>query len=227
MGIVVADYASAMKDLLSTGAQALGLDGFDALPVSSENLGLAQAITDELAAATVSHAIVSGVAPSTGGPLQNGAAAAGVIAGMSPVNLAKNIGDAMGGFATLPATGQAKVTAMATAIATHIMTLGQVVFAPGTIEGTCTNTATSAGTFTSDESTGGKIIGLAGPILADLMVDLTVAPAVNPMLLGLCNGICNYLLTNAEVAYAAGDCTGTAPIGGGPIVAVGTGGKIS
>ena len=213
MAMVVSDFADALKSSL----------GFGAFATSSQNTGLAKAVIDEMQAALVNNApgTITGVAPSSGGPLINGAGTLGLITGMTPVSLAARMIAEMGFAFPSP-----EVIQMATAICTHLQTTGSVSFAPGNITGNCTNTPVSPGALIG-EGTGGMIVNLSGPVLAALIA-ISYGGIVSPELLSFSNAFVNYIMSNAEVTYATGTVTGTCSAGGGPIIAgTGVGGLIA
>jgi len=180
--------------------------------------GWCQAIMDELLTnAVVANApgTITGQAPPSGGSLLNGEGSDGLIADLDEANLADNIAANTG----KPKT--ADVENFAAAITEHIMTLGRVVFASGNITGVCTNTPPPPppglpGTFTGSGSDG-EVQDLDGPTLALLVKDKVGYPSVTPELETYCTAIVDYIMDNAEVTYTL--CTGTAPAGGGDIIA--------
>lgn len=206
--------------------------GFGAFPTSSENAGLTEAIIEEIKMAEFILPLATGTAPSSGGELELGAAVGGLIVPgtLDPVRLAEGIAQKLGKpippAVDIIATPQ--VIAQAAAIVTHLSTC-TVTFFPESIEGECTNTPTSPGTFTGSGS-GGKILGLVGPVLADLMFDLGATLELpSPTLIPYCTAITLYIMAAAEVTFADATILGTAPAGGGPILPppapMGTGGK--
>lgn len=211
MAMVVADLADELKDGL----------GFGAKPTSAETTGLSLSIITEFQIALVNHPIVSGVAPSSGGPLTLGAAAGGIITGMTPASLAGNMKSNMG-----KPSVTAKLLGMATAMTTHFMT-GVVNFASGTITGICTNTAVSPGPLTLGAGAGGIIAGYSGPALATLMASAMGFPSVSSELQAFCTKLVDYIMANSQTDYGTGSINGPCPAGGGPVVAVGIGGLIS
>lgn len=201
--MVVADFADVLKSSL----------GFGAFATSSQNTGLAKAVIDEMQAAIVSNApgTITGIAPSSGGPLVNGAGTLGLITGMTPVSLAARMVTEMGFAFPSP-----EVIQMATAICTHLQTTGSVTFAPGTITGICTNTVVSPGIL-HGLATGGTIVNLSGPALAALIA-VSYGGVISPELLSFSNAFVNYIMSAAEVQYLLDTLTAICPAGGGPII---------
>ena len=210
--LVASDLADLMKD-------ALGFGDFD---TSDENLGFAEAIVEHLQTAVVNHlpGSILGIAPPSGGPLTNGEAVP------VPGNILLVPADLVAGLSAKLGQSTPEIAGIAEAISEHFLTAG-VQFETGDITGTCTNTPASPGALIG-EGTGGKIVFLSGPILAAEMADGINQPSVSPELLELANAIVDYVGDNAEVSYATGTVTGTAPAGGGPIPdGAGTGGTIA
>lgn len=200
--------------------------GFAAEPNSSQIVGVAQSIVDELGMAAVTFlpntingtAPPSGGPPPDGGPLIGGTGAGGTIAGPTGATLAAKM-VANCGFPSTP-----QLTGWCGAIATHLIT--GIVTLP-TVTGTCTNTPTSLGVLIG-EATGGLISGLVGPALAATMASGLGQPGPSPQLLQFANDFVSYIMSNAEVTFVTGTITAIAPAGGGPITAgAGSGGTIS
>jgi hypothetical protein len=203
-----------MADLLKTGL------GFGALPTSAETLGMSTAIIAEFALGVVSHApgTVTGTAPGSGGPLIGGAAAGGLIAGMTPASLAANMQTFMGKPLITP-----ELLGMATGMVTHFL-LGLVGFS--TITGVCGNSATSPGPLVG-EGSGGLISGYDGTAMATLIATAMGKGLPTFELVQMCTELVNYIMSEAEVTYVTGQVTGTCSAGGGPIAAgAGVGGVI-
>lgn len=214
MGLVASDLADAIKNAL----------GFSTLATTSETVGMAKAIIDELTInGLVNNAsgTITGIAPSSGGPLSNGAGSGGVISGLTGASLANRMKTEMG-----KPSISSPLLQMATSIANHLLT-GIVSFASTKITGICTNTSSNPGPLTNGAGTDGVISGLSGTVLANDMKS-GFGGTVSPELLAMCNAIVNYIMTNGVVAYLSGSVTATCSAGGGPItLGTGVGGKIS
>jgi len=212
MAMVVADLADALK---------VGL-GFGAEPTSSETIGMATAIINELGVGIVAHLIgeITGTAPSPSGPtLSDGAATGGLITGMTGASLADKMKTEMG-----KSSVSSELLDMATEIADHLST-ATIEFAAGDITGICAHTPTVPGPLVG-EGTGGTLQGLSGPTLASALAG--VFGSLSPELSDLCNALIDYISNNAEVTYSTGSVTGTCPAGGGSILlGAGVGGSIS
>jgi hypothetical protein len=190
-------------------------------PPTAQVLGMAKSIVNELKVAGIVNippGMVVGVAPSSGGPLTNGAASNGIILGPNAASLTGQFVANMGLAGASP-----QILAMANAICTHIMT-GKVTFAPNKVTGACSNTPVSPGALTG-AAVGGTIIGLSGSAMAQLMG--SAFGGVSPQLLAKCNAICTYIMANAQVSFIMGTIVGVCSAGGGPVAAgAGTGGTI-
>lgn len=186
---------------------------------SSEMKGLAKAVIEEMTQnGLVTHApmTISGVAPSSGGPLTAGVGAGGLIAGLTPATLVLKMVKNMGKPGPTP-----QLTGMASAICTHLMT--GLVSLP-TVTGVCGNSPTSPGPLVG-EAMAGKITGLVGSGLAALMA--LPFGGISPQLQAMCDAFVTYIMGNAEVSYTTGQITGTCSAGGGAIIGgSGIGGKI-
>lgn len=188
-------------------------------PNSTEMLGWGNAVVQHVQSGLVNNAsgTITGTCPPSGGPLSSGAATNGLISGLSGSTLASLVVSEAG----YPSVS-AQVTAFCTEIVNHIQTQGTVSFSTGNITGNCTNTAVNPGTFTG-EGSNGTISGLNGSTLASAIHGSAGYPgSVSPELILFCTAIVDYIMANAVVAYAMGSCTGSAPAGGGALIA-GTG----
>lgn len=212
MALVAAALAEQIKIALNQAAQ----------PTSAETIGMAEAIIEEITSngmVTIPPGMVSGVAPPTGGPLQNGAASNGLIIGTSGSSLAGKLKDKMG-----KPSVTSQLQNMGTAISDCI-NAGAVSFSTGNVTGTCTNTLLSPGAFTG-AGTGGLISGLDDGKLADDLA--TSYGSKSPEVEALALAITSYVMTNGAVTFAMGGMTGTASAGGGPLaLGAGLGGTIA
>lgn len=194
-------------------------------PLSAQLIGWGTAIVEHLqTAGLVNNApgTVTGTCAPVPGPLLNGAAAGGLIAGLSGSTLA-NLVKTYAGYPSITS----QLQGLCDAIVSHVQTMGIVSFASGNITGVCTNTPLSPGTVTG-EGSGGTIAGLSGSVLASSAQGMAGFPSVTPELIAFCSGIVNYIMSDASVSYATGTVTGVAPAGGGPMTAgTGVGGTIS
>jgi hypothetical protein len=194
--------------------------GQSAQLTSDINKNMAKDIVDHIMTGIVSHSpgTVTGTAPSSGGPLTDGAATAGAIVLVAA--------DLTARFVATFGVSTPEIIGMATAISTHVMT-GLVEFSSGTITGTCGNTVTSPGPLVG-EGSGGEVKGLDGSALAILMASSMGKSETTLELEAMCKAIVDHIMDNAEVSYLTGAITGTCSAGGGPIAAgAGVGGSIT
>jgi hypothetical protein len=191
-------------------------------PTSPETIGMAEAIIEEITSmATVSFLPggVTGDAPPSGGPLANGAASNGTIAGTTGTSLANKLKSKM----NKPSI-TSQLQNMASAISSCI-NAGKVNFSVGQVTGLCTNTPLNPGTFTGG-ATGGLISGLDSGKLADDLAN--PYGSKSPEVIAFASAIATYIMGNAMVSFASPLMTGTASAGGGPILlGTGSGGTIS
>jgi hypothetical protein len=195
---------------------ALGASSF---PTSTRNILFAKAIITHLKTGVVSFLPggITGIAPSSGGPISDGAGSGGKIL-LVPSAL-EGLLIAAFGVAT------PEISKFAKALSGYIMSDGIVVFDTGTINGDATNTPVSPGSFTGTGA-GGKITALQGPALAVLLATAIGKPPTSKPLLDLSTAICDHIKTNSIVALPT--ATGSVAAGGGPIIAgAGAGGMIS
>lgn len=207
-------------DSVALAEEIKGALGFSSEPTSQKNKDIATAIVEHLKTAVVNHATstVTGTAPSSGGPLQDGAATNGVIT-LVATDLQTRLISAFG-------VSTPEILGMGTAISTHVAT-GLVEFTTGNITGTCGNTSSSPGPLVG-EGSGGEITNLDGSTLATLMASSMGKPGTTLELEAMATAIVDHIQNNAEAAYSTGFVTGTCPSGGGPITAgTGAGGTIS
>lgn len=182
--------------------------GFGALETSGKNSDFAGGIVKHIKTGIVAFApgTITGNAPSSGGPLSNGAGKGGKIA-LIPAGLEGLLAAAFG--AVTP-----EIKGMANAITTHIVTAGSVTFKSGSITGTCSNSSSSPGVL-AGAGANGIIEGLNGAALAALMASGIKQGAPSPQLLKMCDAICKHIMTNAKVTLPV--VTGVCAAGGGPI----------
>lgn len=182
-------------------------------PTTAPNKGMAKAIIDELKTLSVvsfKPGGVTGKAPGSGGKLTTGAASGGKIVGPAGKTLAKKMSkEMMLGGAVTP-----DLLKMASGITTHYLT-GTVTFPVGKITGKCTNSGGSPGALIG-EGSGGKIVGLSGPLLAGLCA-AAFGGVKSKELVAICTAIVNHIQKNAEVTFTTGAVTGACPSGGGPV----------
>lgn len=196
--------------------------GFSDQPVSTESKGMASAIIKHIKAnGLVSFAPggVTGEAPSSGGPMQNGAGANGTIAGLSGPGLAEEMRGEMG----LPSiTKQLKTEAQA--ICDEVMK-GVVSFEKGQVTGGCTNSPTSPGPM-AGAAANGKISGISAPSMANTMASAMGGPAT-AQLQAMAAAISSHIMTSAVVSFVMGGITGACSPGGGSVsLGAGAAGKI-
>lgn len=211
MAMSPSDLAKAIHD-------ALGEDG----DPSDEVKGMAEAIIGEITTMGMVSFLpqtISGTCP-PGGPLSAGAGQLGLLLGPSGPTLAVQMAAKMKKPGPTP-----QLIGMATGITTHLLT-AQVSFSPGGISGTCANSPVSPGPFIGT-GTGGKISGMAGDGMASL-VAAGLGQSANDKVKKKCAAIVDFIQQNAEVMFAMGTVLGTAPPGGGPLIAgTAIGGRVS
>lgn len=186
--------------------------GFSDKPVSSQSTGMAAAIVTYLSSSAIINFLpgtITGTAPPSGGPLQDGAGSDGVITGLVGADLASEMKTQMG----LPSV-TAQLTAEAGAICDEVMN-GTVAFSTGSVTGVCGNTPTSPGPLTG-QAAGGQISGISASAMADAMASAMGGPAT-PQLTAMCTAIATHIMGNAVVVVAMPNVTGTCSAGGGPV----------
>lgn len=192
-------------------------------PVSDEEKGLAEAIIEHFKQTAIVNFLpqsVNGTCPS-GGPLSGGTAAAGLITGPNGPGLATLIASKTGKGAPTP-----QLIGFANGITTHVMT-GKVNFAAGKVTGQCTNSPSSPGPVIG-QGTGGKIVGLSDAGMAQLISSGIGQASVSDVLRKTCAAICDHFQQQSEILLPPASVQGTAPSGGGPLVAgVASGGKFT
>lgn len=175
----------------------------------------ARGIIASIEAATFAHAVVTGVAPSSGGALTVGTAIGGIIS-ISPSQM-EAITDLQ--FPLSP-----QINPENAAICSYIGT-GLVSFTSGKIIGTCTNTSLSSGILASGAGVNGTILGLNGT--SALAAVTSALGTVGYLGLPFYNALINYINSNAVCAYASGSVTAAISAGGGAVTGIGIGGKIT
>lgn len=179
---------------------------------SKEVKGMAKAIIAELGQGIVTFlpSTVTGNCP-PGGPLPDGQASNGLIAGLVGPRLATAMAIEMGkGYPT------AQLIGMATGITSHLMT-GMVKLSVGSIQGVCGNTPLSPGPFVGSGS-GGEVVGLDGDALASSM-SASLGGSPTDKLKKKAKAIVKYIEENAEVSFLPTTVVGSCPPGGGPLLA--------
>lgn len=188
--------------------------------VSSQLVGWASAVIDELTSGSVANAsgTITGTCPAAGGSLTSGAGTGGVITGLDGPTLATAIASNAG----YPST-TSELTQFSDAIVAHLMT-GTASFSSGNVTGTCTNTPSSAGILTNGLGLNGTIVGLSGSALASTIHSAVYSAFAGPSakLIEFCTAFTDFIMDNAEIDYASGNVTGACPAGGGALSA-GTG----
>lgn len=202
--------------------QALGppVDG-SGMPISvtAEMMAYADAVVTTLAAATFSHAIntVVGSAP-PGGALIGGAAAAGILAGVSAATWEGILAAAFAGATTLGAEAGASTS--------YIQTNAKANFGSGTITGISTATPVAPGILQNGAGSGGHLALLVGSAWASAVLAALGTPG--PLASAVYTAVASYILANADLSYAVGQVQGAFPAGGGLMTAgLATGGAIA
>ncbi len=174
-----------------------------------------EGIIASIQAATFTHAVVTGVAPSSGGALTVGTAAGGIVS-ISPSQM-EAITDPQ--FSTSP-----QIDTENSAIVSYVGT-GLINFASGTINGTCTNTPITPGILASGTGSNGTVVGLTGSGALSTVTSAlgTIGPLGSPFYTALID----YINSNAVCSYASGNVTAVISSGGGPITGVGINGQIT
>lgn len=184
---------------------------------------MAKAIIDEvkIGSVNITPGGVTGTAPSSGGPLPDGAASDGKITLLVSTRLAQELASSMD-----QSSATDEVKKLAQAITSHIMNEGSVSFTAGGITGVCSNSATSPGALTGQGSKG-MINKLDDSALASEMAK-AFGGKKTPQLKKQAKAIVDHIKLNSEVSFASGTVVGTISAGGGPIIAgAATGGTIS
>lgn len=205
--------ASALADEIMA-----GLGSSD--PATTQVTNMAKDIVDHVKTAVASYASgsVTGDAPSSGGPLVNGAGANGMILLVAS--------DLVGRFSASFGQSTSEISGMATAISAHIIT-GTFSHSSGNITGVCTNTTSNPGILTAGTAIMGEISGLSGSAMASAIASGISQAGSTPELDGLANAIVDHIEGNAEVSFASGGITAVCGTGGGPItLGTGVGGTI-
>lgn len=191
-------------------------------PKPKEVDGLADAIMTELKSkgvVTFLPGTVKGTCP-PGGPLAKGSASNGTISGLTGPSLAATMRKKMNKSTVTP-----QLIAYATGMVEAVKR-GKVTFKAGTVTGTCANSSNSPGPFTG-QALKGKISGISGPDMAG-MIARGMGKPTNDKLVKQCNAIAKYIQDQAEITFALGKVSGTAPSGGGPLATgKGNSGKFS
>lgn len=185
--------------------------------VSPELVGWATGVIQEITTnAKVSNAsgTITGTVPAAGGSLTNGAGTNGMIASMIASSMAHFVVTATARYAP---GATPRLTNFCKAIVDHIQNDGRVTFTSGNITGNCTNSISTPGILASGAGIQGKISALNGTTLANLVATDDPYPSTSPELIQFCTAVTTYIMANADVTYAAGNVTGTAPAAGGTL----------